>query len=200
MLTTSVFTAPFEFVVWTVSSSLYQDACRTVSTPFLYNYKTWLGITNFKASPNLTGYTYQSPSKQPLNLLAYPEYITVMLGQSNCKVCGKYLKGRQTLFCSIACKNITHQSYAAQKKRGLERKLYFIETLGGKCSRCGYASNLAALAFHHVGGKEFQLDVRALSNRKIDPILKEIAKCKLLCNNCHAEVHHPSLDLAKLLT
>jgi len=123
-----------------------------------------------------------------------------MTNVSNCKVCGKVLIGKQTLFCSIPCKNSIHQSYAAQKKRGLERKLYFIDKLGGKCSSCGYSSNLAALAFHHVSGKEFQLDAHSLSNRKIHPILKEIAKCKLLCNNCHAEVHNPGLDLAKLLT
>lgn len=70
--------------------------------------------------------------------------------------------------------------------------------LGGKCSHCGYAANLAALTFHHLGGKEFKLDVRSLSNRRIDPILAEVAKCRLLCHNCHAEVHNPSLDLAKL--
>jgi hypothetical protein len=119
---------------------------------------------------------------------------------SNCKVCGKILAGKQTMFCSITCKNSVHQSYTAQKRRGLERKLHFVETLGGKCSRCGYSTNLAALAFHHLGGKEFKLDVRSLSNRRIDPILKEIAKCTLLCHNCHSEVHYPGLDLAKLLT
>jgi len=118
---------------------------------------------------------------------------------SNCSVCGKLLTGRQTLYCSLRCKTKIHQAYPAQKKRGLKRKLYFVEKLGGKCSRCGYATNIAALSFHHLHGKEFQLDVRALSNRKLEPILKEIAKCKLLCHNCHAEVHNPGLDLAKLL-
>jgi|SRR5882757_7759173 len=118
----------------------------------------------------------------------------------NCSVCNKSLLGKQTLYCSVKCKNTVHQSYQAQKKRGLERKLRFIEQLGGKCSRCGYATNIAALAFHHINGKEFQLDVRALSNRKIGPILDEVAKCILLCRNCHAETHNPGLDLAKLLT
>jgi len=70
--------------------------------------------------------------------------------------------------------------------------------LGGKCSQCSYAVNLAGLVFHHSGGKEFKLDTRSLSNRKIDPILKEVTKCKLLCHNCHAELHNPELDLAKL--
>lgn len=102
------------------------------------------------------------------------------------------------MFCSVRCKNVLHQSYPAQKKRGLERKLFLIDLLGGECSRCGYARNLSGLAFHHLGGKEFQLDARALSNRKIEPIVEEIEKCVLLCHNCHAEVHNPDLDLASL--
>lgn len=122
-----------------------------------------------------------------------------MTNGSNCSVCGRVLLGKQTLFCSLKCKNTTHQSYSTQKKRGLKRNLYFVEKLGGKCSMCGYQENLAALAFHHLGGEEFQLDVRSLSNRKLGPLLTEVAKCKLLCHNCHAQVHNPSLDLAKLL-
>ncbi|HMS23997.1 MAG TPA: hypothetical protein PKB09_04290 [Candidatus Saccharibacteria bacterium] len=122
-----------------------------------------------------------------------------MKKRSNCKVCDKTLIGKQTLFCSVKCKNSVHQSYSAQKKRGIERKLFFVNKLGNKCSQCGYSANLSGLAFHHLGGKEFQLDVRSLSNRKIDPIIEEVAKCILLCHNCHAEVHNPGLDLAKLL-
>lgn len=123
-----------------------------------------------------------------------------MKHESNCSVCKKPLTGKQTLFCSTKCKNTVHQSYFAQKKRGLERRLHFVKKLGGKCSKCGYAINIAALAFHHVNGKDFQLEVRALSNRKIEPILNEVEKCILLYNNCHAETHFPDLDLAKLLT
>ena len=122
-----------------------------------------------------------------------------MKNRSNCIVCDKLLAGKQTMYCSVQCKNAVHQSYSAQKKRGLARKLHFIEQLGGKCSKCGYAKNVAALAFHHVNGKDFQIDVRALSNRKIEPILSEIAKCVLVCHNCHAETHNPGLDLARLL-
>ena len=118
---------------------------------------------------------------------------------SNCRVCSKELTGRQTLYCSSSCKNRVHQSYPAQKKRGIHRKLYLIEMLGGKCSRCSYKANISALAFHHLNDKEFKLDVRSLSNRKLDPVLREVSKCKLLCHNCHAELHNPDLELAKLL-
>lgn len=131
--------------------------------------------------------------------MAYLSYNTVMKSKSNCKICDKPLVGKQSKFCSIKCKNLAHQSYPAQKRRGLERKLFLVTKLGGKCSKCGYAVNLAGLAFHHVNGKEFQLDARSLSNRKIGPILAEVEKCILLCHNCHAETHNPGLDLAKLL-
>ncbi len=98
----------------------------------------------------------------------------------------------------MKCKNKVHQSYDAQKERALERKLYFVESMGGECSHCGYCGNLAALSFHHKGGKEYQLDSRSLSNRGISEVRKEIAKCELLCANCHMELHHSHLDVAKL--
>lgn len=118
---------------------------------------------------------------------------------TNCIICGTQLRGKQKQFCSTKCKNTKHQSYDAQKQRGLKRKLHFVEKLGGCCVKCGYRKNLSALAFHHLRGKEFQLDVRALSNRKIEPIMNELSKCILLCHNCHSETHNPDLDLAKLL-
>ena len=121
-----------------------------------------------------------------------------MNSRSNCKICGNILNGKQTLYCSIRCKNSDHQSYVAQKKRGLKRKIILVNRLGGKCSICGYSINLAALVFHHKGNKHFQLDVRSLSNRRIESINSEVSKCILLCNNCHAEVHNPSLKLSNL--
>ena len=99
----------------------------------------------------------------------------------------------------MKCKNAVHQSYPSQKKRGLKRKLQFVHEQASQCTQCGYNANLAALAFHHLRDKKFQLDVRAFSNRRMYRIEDEASKCVLLCHNCHAEVHNPSLDLAKLL-
>jgi len=81
------------------------------------------------------------------------------------------------------------------------RKIKLITTAGGRCSLCGYSKNLAALVFHHTdsASKDFKLDMRSLSNRKLEPVLAEIEKCILLCSNCHAEIHNPHLDLDKLL-
>jgi hypothetical protein len=124
-----------------------------------------------------------------------------MIAQSNCTVCGTPLHGKQTTFCSLACKNRYHQSYSAQKSRGLARKIDLVRAAGGRCSICGYSRNLAALAFHHTGSqeKDFKLDMRSLSNRTLKSVLAELDKCILVCHNCHAELHNPQLDLGSLL-
>lgn len=118
----------------------------------------------------------------------------------NCKICNQPLKGKQKLYCSLKCKNKTHQSYDAQQARGLRRKLELIESMGGKCCLCGYNKNLAALVFHHAdkGAKKFKLDMRTLSNRKKSRIENEGKKCIILCHNCHAEYHNPHLDLERI--
>jgi hypothetical protein len=114
-----------------------------------------------------------------------------------CIVCNKPLKGKQTKYCSPTCKNSVNQSYNLQQARGWKRKILCVKKLGGRCSVCGYNRNFAALTFHHKNPnkKKFQLDIRSLSNRKMDIINKEIKKCILVCNNCHAEIHYPKHNL-----
>ena len=115
--------------------------------------------------------------------------------------CGKSLSGRQQKYCSRNCKNIYNnqvlQSYEAQQVRGKRRKLRLIAYKGSKCEVCGYQKNSAALEFHHVdpATKLFQLDLRSLSNRKWEVVQKEADKCRLLCSNCHAEIHNPDCGL-----
>jgi len=124
-------------------------------------------------------------------------WVVTMTKPHPCLVCGNPLVGKQTKFCSIDCKNKHHQSYEAQKRRGIDRKLTLIEAAGGKCSVCGYQKNLAALSFHHTESatKDFKLDMRSLSNRTYASVQSEISKCILVCLNCHAELHNPHLDL-----
>ena len=114
---------------------------------------------------------------------------------SKCITCSNPLSGRQKKFCSTSCKaktnNNKYQDYEAQKRRGRLRKLELVKELGGCCERCGYCSNYAALCFHHVKGKDFKLDLRSLSNRKWETLLKEAKRCSLLCANCHMEEHYP---------
>jgi len=120
---------------------------------------------------------------------------------SNCAICGKALKGRQRKYCGRKCKNNDtnnrHQNYVSQQARGLRRKLALVAERGGRCERCGYRKNYAALAWHHLdpSQKSFELDLRAMSNRSDEVLASETAKCRLLCANCHAETHHPECVL-----
>lgn len=115
----------------------------------------------------------------------------------NCKTCGRELHGLRRVFCSGSCKNRVanhrHQSYVKQQVRGRQRKLFLIRLLGGACQRCGYVRNHAAMNFHHIVPelKSFELDLRCISNRSWQRVLDEVAKCDLLCSNCHLEVHNP---------
>lgn len=125
-----------------------------------------------------------------------------------CVVCNKPLNGQKIKYCSNACKQKDHyhrvklqtNTYHSQTLRSLRRKLQLIEMFGGKCENCGYCKNASALHFHHINSstKLLKLDVRILSNRTWNIIVQEAAKCKLLCSNCHAEMHNPELNIENI--
>lgn len=91
-------------------------------------------------------------------------------------------------------------NYENQKLRGLKRKYEAVLVRGGKCEKCGYNHNIAALEFHHLNPdeKEFQIDMRHFSNSSIEKLQKELDKCILLCANCHREEHNSDLELSNI--
>lgn len=120
-----------------------------------------------------------------------------------CTTCEKELQGRQRKYCSRKCHNSNgnknHQNYTNQQRRGLEKKIKAVMRFGGKCMKCGYDKNLSALHFHHIAGKDFQIDLRRFSNTSDKVIEQELSKCELVCGNCHAEIHHPEYQYWKLM-
>ena len=120
--------------------------------------------------------------------------------ERSCVVCAAKLTGRQKRFCSHRCKNARtnnkHQNYVSQQRRGRERRLLPIQRKGGRCERCGYDRNHAALAFHHTdpAAKSFPVDLRSCSNACWQSLLDEAEKCLLLCLNCHSEIHNPEFS------
>ena len=60
---------------------------------------------------------------------------------------------------------------------------------GGSCSLCGYDRYAGALQFHHLDPevKSFSLSERGIS-RSLAKARLEVAKCILVCANCHAEL------------
>jgi hypothetical protein len=63
---------------------------------------------------------------------------------------------------------------------------------GLKCEKCGF-SHPAVLDFHHRDGSDDKIATvsRVLVDTKSkDRVLEEIAKCEVLCANCHRIAHY----------
>lgn len=54
------------------------------------------------------------------------------------------------------------------------------------CVDCGYNANAYALEFDHLPGFEKDRTVASLMYASWNMIKKEIAKCEVVCANCHA--------------
>ena len=63
-----------------------------------------------------------------------------------------------------------------------EKRNYCLEKLGGKCVRCGTTERLE---FDHIEPSTKEKPVTQIFNRSFDKLDIELAKCQLLCENCH---------------
>lgn len=61
--------------------------------------------------------------------------------------------------------------------------------MGGRCVNCGYSKYIEALDFHHLNPKEKDFNISKVRSYNFENIKSELAKCVLLCANCHREVH-----------
>lgn len=66
-----------------------------------------------------------------------------------------------------------------------------VNLMGGCCEKCKNSYPLCVYDFHHKNKLEKDLGVSiALANRSTFAMAQELAKCQLLCANCHREVHY----------
>lgn len=128
-----------------------------------------------------------------------------LIPNEKCLICQNNLPKGKSKYCSRSCRNkqanSTRKSYVVskqskeknflnQKERVLKTKLKLIKLMGNSCESCGYCKNAASLVFHHKNPKEKSFGLSGIC--KIDEkVLKELAKCSLLCHNCHDELHNP---------
>jgi len=84
------------------------------------------------------------------------------------------------------CKRCRSERVSARRRKV---KQILISEAGGCCLLCGYDRCVAALHFHHVdpASKSFHLSMQGVA-RSLAAARAEMAKCVLLCANCHAEV------------
>ena len=88
---------------------------------------------------------------------------------------------------SVRCR---HCRSEAVSRRRILVKLKAVEYKGGSCNDCGYNKTAKALVFHHLdpSQKDFSIS-RSGATRSWEKTRKELDKCVLLCQNCHAEAH-----------
>ena len=70
--------------------------------------------------------------------------------------------------------------------------------VGNKCKACGYDKCQAALELHHRNPEEKDFQISKAQSYNKDRLLREAAKCVLLCANCHREVHNGVRDISGL--
>jgi hypothetical protein len=76
-------------------------------------------------------------------------------------------------------------------QRRYKKKMAAIDVLGGACADCGLTGAIPDVYdFHHIDPLQKEGSVaRMISTRPWDDVLVELAKCALLCSNCHRTRH-----------
>ena len=75
-----------------------------------------------------------------------------------------------------------------------QKKLEFINLLGGKCIRCGIKPSskwpVTCFEFHHSNPDKKETHIANFINRgQWTKALNELKKCTLYCANCHRAIH-----------
>lgn len=106
-----------------------------------------------------------------------------------CKVC-KRSKQR-----SSWAEKYSDKYRAVKAERRADRKQLIIEAKSAGCSFCSEAETVC-LDFHHVDDTQKDYGVSAMLTFSRERILEEIAKCVVLCANCHRKVHAGIIKLS----
>ncbi len=88
-----------------------------------------------------------------------------------------------SVYC-ILCSNLE----SSERARRFKEKCVIYK--GGKCEICEYNKYIGALQFHHLNPKEKDFALSSVKSHSFnETIKKELDKCKLVCANCHSEIH-----------
>lgn len=94
---------------------------------------------------------------------------------------------------------ISKAGTVCQRKRRAAQKEWVDELkVKAGCSVCGFNAHPVALDFDHIDRKDKSFDISQYVGTKSDEvILSEIAKCRVLCANCHRIKSYENKDHLK---
>ena len=114
--------------------------------------------------------------------------------RATCKFCGVALhayigRGKPREHCGNQCRDKYYYHNGGANKQLASReakKAWMDEQKGGPCADCGIKYPAFVMDFHHVGDKEKAFTIsKSGTNASWERLKKEVAKCVVLCSNCH---------------
>lgn len=75
--------------------------------------------------------------------------------------------------------------YEWRDKKHLDTKAYILESKTRPCHDCGVSYPHYVMDFDHRGDKVFIISKYRTYNKSLEDVKAEIAKCDLVCANCH---------------
>lgn len=103
-----------------------------------------------------------------------------------CTTCGEGFAGTRAWqrYCTPRCRdNAPDKRQRTNAFQARRREAINAIKLAQGCANCGYREHPAALDFNHFHDKKF--NVSQDPKRAWSAIVAEIAKCEVLCANCH---------------
>lgn len=102
------------------------------------------------------------------------------------------------------CKVCKQKMQGETERYNHEESRKYLISIKTKCVKCGETRHYV-LEFHHVDPSQKENAISEIMqknwsiSRKIEALNKEIAKCVLLCANCHREFHYNNTNTGQTL-
>lgn len=91
--------------------------------------------------------------------------------------------------CAVLCANCHRLEHHTPPTDELRAWVFERKQERGGCSRCGEAGP-ACLEFHHIDGEKDATIARLVADGRPRTVIEaEMAKCELVCANCHRQMH-----------
>lgn len=90
--------------------------------------------------------------------------------------------GRQS-WCKACCK-VKNDAYAVVRYEAWKAWLW--ELKSGPCTDCGNTFHPVVMEFDHLPGSGKRFNIGQAYLRSRETVMDELAKCELVCSNCHA--------------
>jgi len=116
--------------------------------------------------------------RKEYNKKAWPKYINRIGKEERSKrQIVSYIKNRDKVQARHKIRRVEICEFVDEQKKG---------------KQCAYCGNVdwRVLEFHHLGDKDMWVSIMRTYAWGRDKILAEIAKCVILCTNCHKILHH----------